>query len=516
MRTTNKRYSPQPSTSKPDKSNEDSSYMMTSALSGGGDSMYSMSSALPAEHSSDDQTSSGGKRKCGETKERPSKKTRKGNVSRVSAMPKKGTQDIGSYKRASNGESSRKPKTCFVHFRYGKKRAAQEADASNADLAGEPSASTVTAGSEPEITQKERERRESVMQGILRYFLDESNVIWDVPYDGDDSGDFMMSGALLTGPAPTSGLDLQQGDSPNSPSSGESEVNEDSSGDEAGSSGSGHSDDGDNRGRGSRGQSPEYQETDEDHETGGDSPSEGEEGDSPSEREEGYSDYADSEPEDAESEAEDAESEAEDVEAETGDDESEAGDDESPTTLGASDSREEEHVWQASSTRKSSISEPSIPTSPILSTKQSQRSQAAMTSTPTRFSGPRPTEYTDKIMPTTLPDFGPSMSDASSQVDDSSEVGVEADNSAKRTEASSFASGASLECTSALDVDAEDLASYEMDDVVRFVGIPGIDRASHSTGQVVLKPRLSLDEMLENDRLLLQKEKELWTKMMGF
>lgn len=106
MPTIKKRYSPQPRVPKSVQANEGSSYMMTGAVSVGDDTLYSMSSALPAEHTSGnddlpvmssalpaeqtsvDQAVSGGKRKCEKAKERPSKKTCK----RGDKTPKDGKQ----------------------------------------------------------------------------------------------------------------------------------------------------------------------------------------------------------------------------------------------------------------------------------------------------------------------------------------------------------------------------------------------------------------------------------------
>ncbi|KAI1482554.1 hypothetical protein F4774DRAFT_406728 [Daldinia eschscholtzii] len=154
--------------------------------------------------------------------------------------------------------------------------------------------------------------------------------------------------------------------------------------------------------------------------------------------------------------------------------------------------------------------------SPTLHTKQARRRQSGNITHPTQIKGPLLPQYFDRVMPSVNPAFAPTTFRTNTQVHGSGREDTDED----EYDQPSASSHSSLR-------PASSPIPQPIDDLVTLVGIPGVDAPGTSTSNSTLSSshrcrgrcvnrQLRLAEALARDRAVLQKEKELWTMMMGF
>ncbi|KAI0117343.1 hypothetical protein F4814DRAFT_459454 [Daldinia grandis] len=200
-------------------------------------------------------------------------------------------------------------------------------------------------------------------------------------------------------------------------------------------------------------------------------------------------------------------------------------------------------------TMEASSPNPSTPTSsPTLHTMQARRCQAGNSAHLTQLSGPLPPRYSNRIMPTVAPTFtpatfygntqvsGPNQEEADEDEDDYYAGPVNGDVFGVPTSYSTiqlqpqpqpqpqtqlrvgpYPYRPSVSSQRGLRPVSTPIPQ-PIDDLVVLIGIPGVGGPGSSRrcqGRCINR-RVGLAQALARDRLVLQKEKELWTMMMGF
>ncbi|KAI0385800.1 hypothetical protein F5Y04DRAFT_291225 [Hypomontagnella monticulosa] len=180
-------------------------------------------------------------------------------------------------------------------------------------------------------------------------------------------------------------------------------------------------------------------------------------------------------------------------------------------------------------------SDPSVAaSSPILHTKQGQRLKSTKSPRPIRITGPQLPKVYDRVMPpvplTSLPAVldsnGPTNKPGKKEVkrDKHSSLvrrnlfGTKPYHSLGQAQSEGRARAGNPSITFP-DIKYPAPAANSAGDLVGFVGIPGaetVNRIIRNSPLAANKRRQSLPEMLTSDRAILQEEKEVWTKMMGF
>ncbi|KAI1468643.1 uncharacterized protein F4812DRAFT_458170 [Daldinia caldariorum] len=193
----------------------------------------------------------------------------------------------------------------------------------------------------------------------------------------------------------------------------------------------------------------------------------------------------------------------------------------------------------SSSSASSSSSSGSSTTvsSPTLHTKQSQRRQSGNFVRPTKISGPLAPRFSDRTMPAITPTFAPTTILTNTQAVDSNQEEADEEEDEYYTRPGAPQSytqpnvGLSSHRPSTSSHPRLGPASYAVpqpiDDLVTLVGVPGVESPStrtsnggpssfgHYGGQHINR-QVPLVEALARDRAVLEKEKELWTRMIGF
>ncbi|KAI1803355.1 hypothetical protein F4811DRAFT_572164 [Daldinia bambusicola] len=213
-------------------------------------------------------------------------------------------------------------------------------------------------------------------------------------------------------------------------------------------------------------------------------------------------------------------------------------------------------VEASSSSSSSSSGSPITVSSPTLHTKQSKRHQSGNLVRPTRISGPLAPKYSDRTMPAITPTFAPATVGTNTPAADANQEEAEEDDddyymqpgAAGPVSGNTFGSLASYSTGQPQPHTQSNMrlssrtpsvsshphlgpASYAVpqpiDDLVTLIGIPSIESPNTSAGNGgpssfghcrgrCINHQVPLVDALARDRTLLEKERELWTRMMGF
>ncbi|KAI0852495.1 hypothetical protein F5Y00DRAFT_273107 [Daldinia vernicosa] len=211
-----------------------------------------------------------------------------------------------------------------------------------------------------------------------------------------------------------------------------------------------------------------------------------------------------------------------------------------------------EGIWRNSAST-SDLSTPA--SSPTLHTMQAQLRQPENSAHPTRIGGPSPPQYFDRVMPTVTPTFAPTTPYDGSQMGGSVQEEDDEDEddyyagpangnpfgiptsyptiqpeSQTQSRAGVYSRSPSVFTHASLRPSSSPIPQ-PVDDLVVLVGVPGVGipgvgvpgtgsagrtPSSSSCPGRCINRQIDLAEALARDRMVLQKEKELWTMMMGF
>ncbi|KAI1660197.1 hypothetical protein F4813DRAFT_401162 [Daldinia decipiens] len=202
-------------------------------------------------------------------------------------------------------------------------------------------------------------------------------------------------------------------------------------------------------------------------------------------------------------------------------------------------------------TIETSSSDPSTAaSSPTLHTMQARRRQSGSSAHPTQIRGPLPPRYSDRVMPTVTPAFAPTTFRRYSQMDGPAQEEADEDEDdyyAGPVNGNPFRIPASYSTVQPRSQAQSRAGPYfhrpsvfaqpglrpasspiprPIDDLVTLVGVPGVGvpgtesvnnpSSSRRCQGRCINRRLGLAQALARDRMVLEKEKELWTMMMGF